>query len=519
MLNRETLIARLKDNATVWDVIVIGGGATGLGAALDASSRGYQTLLIERNDFGGGTSSRSTKLAHGGVRYLKQRDFSMVKEALRERGLMFRNAPHLLHRRSFVIPVFSRFEKLYYSAGLKLYDFLAGSRNIGSSRGLGLAATVDALPTIRTSDLHGGVEYFDGQFDDTRLAITLAQSVADAGGIPINYASAVRLVRENERVAGVVVRDGLSQDEYHVRGKVVINAAGVFSDGVRRMDDSDATSAVTYSQGAHLVLDRKVLPGKSALMIPSTKDGRVVFAIPWHDRVLVGTTDVPVNDAPIEPRPLNEEVDFLLTHLSEFLEDPITGDAVKSVFAGIRPLVSNGDSSKTSDISRSHAVSVSKTGLVSITGGKWTTYRQMAEDTIDTAAEIGDLEARPCITQGLRLHGWTELTNADDVVGTYGIDAKLIEALEDESPDLKALVHPNLPYKLSAVVWAVRNEMALTLEDVLARRTRSLLLDAEASVEAAPAVSDLMARMLGKPQSWADDQVAEYKRLAKNYVV
>lgn len=495
---------------------MIGGGATGLGTALDAATRGYRTILLERDDFASGTSSRSTKLGHGGIRYLAQRNISLVREALRERNRMLRNAPHLVHKRSFVIPVGGRFSKLYYGTGLKMYDLLGGAKDFGRSKMLSRDATINALPTLNGENLFGGLEYFDGQFDDARMAICLAQSAADNGAVVINHVRVAGLLKNAGRITGVQAIDQLSGEAFPLIGKVVVNATGIFIDEVSAMQGGETRPTLTYSQGSHMVLDRRLLPGQSALVIPSTKDGRVLFAIPWHGRVLVGTTDIPVSGPQKCPRPKSDEVDFLLSHLKEYLVEIPANDDVKSVFAGIRPLLTGSSNTKTSSLSRSHAVFTSKEGLVTVAGGKWTTYRQMAEDAVNQAAVVGSLAQHQCVTGDLKLAGH-QSSEDTTVEPDYGFDAEMLRHLEDESPDLREPLHPNLPYRKSHIVHAVRNEMAITLEDVLSRRTRALLLDARASAEAAPVVAEIMARELGKDQQWTDAQVKAYAEIAKGY--
>ena len=516
-LNRDYFIDQAKGASTTWDMIVIGGGATGLGTALDAASRGYKTILLEGDDFGSGTSSRSTKLAHGGIRYLAQRNFSLVREALRERNLMLRNAPHLVRKRSFVIPSDGLAQKLYYGAGLKLYDWLGGAKDFGPSRMLSKRSTLEALPTLAGQGVYGGFEYFDGQFDDARLAICLAKTAAEQNATIINHMAVSGLVKDAGRVTGVEAIDRLSGKGLRISGRVVINATGIFIDNVNAMAGK-AEPILAFSQGSHVVLDRRLLPGESALVIPSTKDGRVLFAIPWHGMVLAGTTDIPVQKPESSPTPTADEVDFLLTHLEEYLvEKPTNGD-VKSIFAGIRPLLANSRQARTSSLSRSHAVFTSEESLVSVAGGKWTTYRQMAEDAVNQAAAIAGLEQRRCVTKGLPLSGSdtsADGTEADD----FGFNASNLGLLEAESTDLKKQIHPNLPYKKSNIVHAVRNEMALTLEDALSRRTRSLLLNTQASLECAPAIAAIMASELDRDQSWIQAQIKNYSLVARNYLM
>ncbi len=518
-MEREKLLARL-DAGEEWDVLVIGGGATGLGSAVDAASRGYSTLLLEQSDFAKCTSSRSTMLVHGGVRYLQQGDISLVLEALRERGLLMQNAPHLVRNLSFVVPVYDWWEGPFYGIGLKVYDALAGRLGLGPSRRLSLEETLQHIPTVEPDGLRGGVMYYDGQFDDARLAVTLAQTVADLGGTPLNYVRVTGLIRESGLVRGVQAVEAESGAEHEIRARVVVNATGVFTDSIRRMDDPSVRPMVTASQGVHIVLGREFQPGDSAIMVPHTDDGRVLFAVPWHDRVIVGTTDTPVEVASLEPRPLDEEIDFLLTHAVRYLtRDPSPSD-VLSVFAGLRPLVGNGDD--TASISRDHTLSVSTSGLVTITGGKWTTYRKMGADTITEAAHIGGLDPKPSVTDSLRLHGWTDEADPDDPLdyrGVYGADAELVRQLAAEHPEWSSPLHDSLPYTVAQVVWAVRNEMARTVEDVLARRTRALLLDARASIETAPRVAELLAAELNRDREWEIRQVEEYGTLASGYLL
>ncbi|MEN8144650.1 MAG: glycerol-3-phosphate dehydrogenase/oxidase [Gemmatimonadota bacterium] len=518
-MEREKLLGRL-DAAEEWDVVVIGGGATGLGCAVEAASRGYRTLLLEQSDFAKGTSSRSTKLIHGGVRYLQQGDISLVLEALHERGLLMHNAPHLVRNLSFVVPVYDWWEGPFYGIGLKVYDALAGRLGLGPSRRLSLEETLQHIPTVEPEGLRGGVMYYDGQFDDARLAVTLAQTAADLGGTPLNYVQVTGLIHEAGLVRGVRAVDTESGTEHEIRARVVVNATGVFTDSVRRMDDPSVRPMVTASQGVHIVLGREFQPGDSAIMVPHTDDGRVLFAVPWHDRVVVGTTDTPVEEASLEPRALEEEIDFLLTHAVRYLtRDPDPSD-VLSVFAGLRPLVGKGDD--TASISRDHTLAVSTSGLVTITGGKWTTYRRMGADTITEAAQVGGLDVKPSITESLHLHGWTLEADPDDPLddrGVYGSDAQAVRQLAIDNPDLSDPLHDRLPYTGAQIVWAVRYEMARTLEDVLARRTRALLLDARASMEMAPQVAALMAAELKRDHVWEAAQVEEYRTLASGYLL
>lgn len=517
-MKREELLKQLKEEP-VWDMIVVGGGATGLGTAVEAASRGYRTLLLEQSDFAKGTSSRSTKLIHGGVRYLQQGNLSLVLEALRERGLLIRNAPHLVHNLSFVVPIYDWWEGPFYGIGLKLYDLLAGKLGLGPSRLLSREETLRHIPTVEQNGLRGGVIYHDAQFDDARLAISLALTLVDLGGVALNYLPVTGIFRENGLVAGVEAQDGESGHEFRIKGRVVVNAAGPFVDNVRRMIDPDARGLITPSQGVHLVLDGSFLPGDSAIMVPHTDDGRVLFAVPWHGRIIVGTTDTQVAAATLEPRPLPEEIEFLLTHASRYLtRHPAPAD-VLSVFAGIRPLVRSDNSIDTASLSRDHTLLVDSSGLVTIAGGKWTTYRKMGEDTVTAASQVAGLDDRPSVTASLHIHGWQEGVGAGDPWQVYGSDAPALERLLEENPTWREALHPALPYCKGEVVWAVRNEWARTVEDVLARRTRALQLDARASIAAAPAVAELMACELGKDRAWQESQVAGFCELARGYLL
>jgi len=517
-MRRDELLQRLEDEP-LWDMIVIGGGATGLGTALEAASRGYRTLLLEQSDFAKGTSSRSTKLIHGWVRYLQQGNLSLVLEALRERGLLIRNAPHLLHNLSFVVPLYDWWEGPFYGVGIKLYDLLAGKLGLGPSRLLSREETLCHIPTVEPNGLRGGVIYHDAQFDDARLAISLALTLTDLGGVGLNYLPVSGIIMEGGLVAGVEARDAESGREYRIRGRVVVNATGPFVDNVRRMIDPDAKELITPSQGVHLVLEGSFLSGDSAIMVPHTDDGRVLFAVPWHGRTIVGTTDTPVATATLDPRPLPGEIAFLLTHAARYLtRHPAPAD-VLSVFAGIRPLVRSDGSHDTASLSRDHTLLVDGSGLVTIAGGKWTTYRKMGEDTVTAAAQVAGLEERSSVTASLHLHGWQEGGDAKDPRQVYGSDAVALEQLLEEKPDWRAPLHPALPYCRGEVVWAVRNEWARTVEDVLARRTRALQLDARASIAAAPVVAELMACELGKDQAWPETQVAGFYELARGYLL
>ncbi len=503
--------------AQPFDVLVVGGGATGLGIAVDAAHRGYRTALIERNDFSAGTSSRSTKLVHGGVRYLKQGNIALVREALRERGRLAANAPHLVSEREFVIPSFSRRDQWLYGAGLKLYDLLAGELGFTPSRRIGRDDALRALPTLRGENLVGGVAYSDGQFDDARLAVTLALTAQDQGAVLINHCACIGLHKAQGRVAGVRARDNETGDEFVIPARVVLNATGVFVDELRRMDEGPAAAPLlVVSQGIHLVLPRRFLPGESALMAPKTADGRVLFAVPWHDHVVVGTTDSAVPAPVAEPRALVAEREFVMEHARRYLSEPLHDADVQSIFAGLRPLVKAG-ARRSAALSREHTLLVSDSGLLTITGGKWTTYRRMAEDAVNEAARVAGLPERACGTETLPLFAWTHAEPAQSNLGVYGSEAPQLVRLLASDPEFAAPLHARLPYRRGEIVWHVRHEMARTVEDVLARRTRALLLDATAASEAAPLVATLIARELRRDETWIREQVRAFQQLARGY--
>ena len=537
-MKRDESIQALADAGEVWDVLVVGGGATGLATALDAAARGFRTALVERDDFGKGTSSRSTKLIHGGFRYLKQGNVPLVMESLHERGLLLRNAPHIVRPLSFVVPTYRWWEAPFYMAGLKLYDALAGSLGIAPADLLNPAETVELIPTIETDRLTGGVQYYDGQFDDARLAVCMARTISGLGGVVANHVKVESFLKSGGRIEGVVARDLESDEELKIRAKVTINATGVFTDELRRIDDAGADGMMMTSQGVHIVLDRVFLPGDSAIMIPKTDDGRILFAIPWQDRVVIGTTDTPLPEPMPEPRARPDEIAFLIEHAGRYLTKDPTKSDVLSVFAGLRPLVKAGDGRDTSKLSRNHRIVVSDSGLVTITGGKWTTCRRMAEDTIDQAIKVGGLERRPEATTELRLHGApgmarhrpsvralaepcpalrTDTRDVDHDWRDYGEDAAELAALVQNDPTLGERLHPDLPYCGAEIVHGARHEMARDLEDVLSRRTRALLLDAEAACEIAPRVAALLAAELGRDKAWELAELKSFAELAAGY--
>lgn len=517
-MNREATLRRIRRTGQPWDLAVVGGGATGLGIAVDAAARGYQVALLEQSDFGKGTSSRSTKLVHGGVRYLQQGNIPLVVEALKERGLLLRNAPHLVRDLPFVVPNYQWWEAPFYGIGLKVYDLLAGQYGFGRSVLLSQERVLARIPTLQRDGLRGGVLYHDGQFDDARLLINLAQTAAEQGGCVLNHAPVTRLIKDEKGIlSGLVFREEESGLEYTVEARCVINATGPFCDELRLKDDPQAERIIAPSQGVHIVLDRSFLPGDTAIMVPHTRDGRVMFAIPWHGHAVVGTTDTPTTLTDLEPWPLPGEIDFILETAGSYLARRPSRADILSVFTGIRPLVQAGRAARTATLSREHTIMVSKSGLLTIAGGKWTTYRKMAEDAVDHAAVLAGLEDRPSATRSLPIHGWQQKVVADQRLEVYGSDAAALNQMMLGQPDLAAPLNPALPICGAQVLWAVREEMARTLDDTLARRTRALFLNAAAAVAMAPAVARLMAGELGRDASWQNDQIDRFKLIAAHF--
>ena len=508
-------------NATrEWDICVIGGGATGLGIAVDAASRGLKTLLVEKFDFSKGTSSRSTKLVHGGVRYLQQGNIKLVMEALKERGTLLKNAPHLVKNQAFIVPNYKWWEGPYYGIGLKVYDWMAGSLGFGPSQFLSKEETLELAPTLDPEGLRGGVLYHDGQFDDARLAIHLAMTAADHGATIINYMSVEGLLKTKNKVCGVLLKDMLDDalaNTHEIRAKVVLNATGVFTDSILKMDDPKADSLVTMSQGIHIVLGREFLPSNTAILIPRTDDKRVLFAVPWHNKVIVGTTDTPLNNASFEPIPMNEEIEFALHHIQKYLaKDPARSD-IRSVFAGLRPLV-KGQSKNTAALSRDHLITISDSELITITGGKWTTYRKMAEDILEIAISKAGLQEVECKTKTLPIHGYSTSMDFNAPLYYYGSDEEGVLSVARSDKFLEEQIHPSLSFIKAEIIWAVRNEMCMTVEDFLSRRTRALFLDARAAIESAVIVANIMAKEMKKDDHWIKNEIDNFNAIAKNYL-
>lgn len=519
-MNRTEMLNRVKSRKKVWDFIIIGGGATGVGCAVDAASRGFSVLLLEQSDFGKGTSSRSTKLVHGGVRYLAQGNISLVREALKERGILLKNAPHLVKKMAFVVPVYSFWDKFFYGSGLKIYSFLSGKYGFGQTQILSKKATLEKLSNIKSENLKGGIVYFDGQFDDTRLLIDLVKTAAEQTAVILNYAKVFGFSKdEYGKIDGVDFQDEILGEIFSVKTKAVINATGAFCDSIRQLSDKRAAKIIEPSQGIHLVFDKKFLPGENALMIPKTSDGRVLFAIPWHGKTLIGTTDTPVAKAELEPIAKEEEIDFILETAKNYLEKSPRREDILSIFAGIRPLVKSENAENTAKISRDYTIEIDESNLLTSTGGKWTTYRKMAEDTVNQVLKTANLPEKKCVTKNLKIHGSVENPEKFDDLAIYGADAEEIQKLIEKNSNLAEKLHEDLPYRKAEIVWTIRNEMPETVEDVLARRTRTLFLNAKAAIEIAPEISGIMAGELKKTEDWLQKQIAKFNETAEKYLI
>lgn len=521
-MKRSEQLSKLKQTQE-WDIIVIGGGASGLGTALDAASRGYKTILLESVDFAKGTSSRSTKLVHGGVRYLEQGDISLVREALKERGLMAQNAGHLVKNQSFIIPNYNWWGGYFYTIGLTIYDLLAGKLSLGRSKYITKKKTIELLPTVETKNLVSGVIYQDGQFDDSRLAINIAQTAVENGACLLNYSKVINLLKnDTNQIIGILAEDQESGEQYEIKGKAIINATGVFTNAIMKLNDTVYKKYIVPSQGIHLVFDKSFLPSDHALMIPKTSDGRVLFAVPWHDKIVVGTTDTLIKKHSLEPIALESEIEFVLETAQRFLAKKPTRADVLSVFAGLRPLAAPEKEGKsTKEVSRSHKIIVSETGLITITGGKWTTYRKIAEDIIDKAITVHHLEKKACKTEHISIHGnkKTNTLDRENHLYIYGTDIHEITELQNREPELREKLHPNYNYTMAEVAWAIRYEMARTIDDVLARRVRLLFLDARAAIASCEKVAQLLAKELGHDEIWIQNQILEFKTIAKGFLL
>lgn len=500
-----------------FDIIIIGGGATGLGCAVEAASRGYKTLLLEAEDYGSGTSSKSTKLVHGGIRYLANLDFALVKEGLEERYYFLKNAPHLAVRQSYLIPLQNITEKIKYWIGIKLYDFLAGKRKVGISRFLSKADTLSEAKDLNQDKITGGAIYFDGKFDDTRMLITLVKTFEQLGGTALNYHKVSKFIETNGKICGVKAYDKLTQTTQQFNAKFVINATGTFSDQVMDLaEPNQKHQAVAAAQGTHLVFDKEVFDSEHAILVPETSDGRVLFILPWHDKIVVGTTDVKVDTPSLAPQAQPEEIDFILATLNAYGTSQVTRKDIRSVFCGQRPLVKPTNAKNTAKISRKHEIIETKNGLITMVGGKWTIYRRMGQDTINYIEEKLTTKTNSK-TENLHLFGYTTIPE-NYPLSSYGAEVNKIKLIQAELNNYE-LLHPKLPYFQAEVIYQIRHEHVRNIEDILMRRTRAIYLDANAALESARLVAHLMANELGFDNTWQEQQLANFKSSASKFLV
>ncbi|MCX2683037.1 glycerol-3-phosphate dehydrogenase/oxidase [Campylobacter sp. MIT 21-1685] len=513
-MKRDEGFLRLKENNN-FDVIIIGGGATGSALAFDSASRGYKTLLLEAYDFAKGTSSRSTKLLHGGVRYLAQANFSLVREALRERNRFFNNAPHLCKQQNFIIPNEGITEALYYYLGLKLYDMLAGKFNFKKTSFLNKIELNAKLLGLDRTKFNYGISYTDGRFDDARMALSLIQSAYEYKALVLNYSLVTNLLKDEQGyIKGLIFEDLIHQQEFEVYSKCVINATGVFASNILKMDKS--SNDLVLSQGVHIVLDKEFFPNEYALMIPKTEDGRVLFIIPWYDKLLLGTTDTEVKKLSYEPKAFEEEIDFILNEAYKMLVKKPQRSDIKSVFVGLRPLIKS-SAKESKKLSRSHKIELHSSRLIDISGGKYTTIRAMAEQCIQKAIKWGLLESKVCKTKNLKLIFYDEKMQFDERLSVYGTQATKIKELEKTK--LAKKIHPEYPYTYAQVFHALEEEMAQNVEDILARRIRLLFIDAKACIECAKEVNDFVAQYFKWDKQRTDRALAEFLSLARKYQI
>ena len=494
-MNRQDSIAALQNRSDVWDILIIGGGASGLGCAWDAALRGHRTALVEASDFAQATSSRSTKLVHGGVRYLKQGNISLVRNALEERGILAQNAPRWVRPLPFVIPTKTFFGKAYYGIGLKAYDALAGSLGIGRSAGLSADETQAAIPNLDATAHTGGIQYYDAQFDDARLALELAISASQLGAVVVNHMRAEEFIFEKGRIAGAVLVDGLSGESFEIRAKVTLSATGVFADQLRMKSDASIEPIIQVSRGSHIVTPLCFLGGEHALMVPRTTDGRILFGIPWHGKAVFGTTDVAQAQVEVEPRPTSEEIDFILENAAGYLKKPPQRKDILSTFAGLRPLVkATGPKGGTASISRDHYLETSRVGLITLAGGKWTTFRRMAQDAIDVAEQVGDLQTRKCETPCY--------TFEDNVLMNPDLDQEIDEDFVCDE----------------RIQYAIQHEMAATIDDVLSRRIRCLPTDVHLAKKKANQSASLLARHFNWNNESKQQELSRFEKLSDSYL-
>ena len=507
-MNRDENLVKLSETE-VWDLIVIGGGATGLGAALEGATRGMKVLLIDKFDFAKGTSSRSTKLIHGGVRYLRNGDFKLVRKALKERHTLKKIAPHIVNNRDFIIPIYNWLDFFVYGIGLKIYDLIAGKYSFGPTLFIGRKKTSEALPGIIQKGLKGGIQYQDGQFDDARFAISLAKTIEEQGGVCINYLGFESFIEQDKKAQGILAKDTLSKQSYRIRSKHIINATGVFSNTILEAVKSDIK--IRTSRGTHLVLDRSFLPSDTALMVPKTSDGRVLFIIPWRQHVLIGTTDIETEDIAFEPKKSQNDIAFLLSNAGNYMKKQPQLEDVKSVYSGLRPLVSAAKKN-TKHLSRDHFLLQSQNDVLHILGGKWTTYRLMGEEAIEKLLAHKTHQYSQSKTQQLHLIGYQAHPNFEDPLHMYGDKKKIIESLGATTS-----LSQTIFLSEGMIIYAMKHEMACTLEDILSRRTRILFLNAREAIRLAPIVVEIMGRFLQKDKKWEKEQRDFFIHLASNY--
>lgn len=513
--DRAGALARLGEDR--FDVLVVGGGITGAGVALDAAARGLRTALVERDDFASGTSSKSSKMVHGGLRYLQQHEYLLVHENLVERQRLLANAPHLVRPLPFLIPLFGKGGAVKkavakaYSTALWLYDLTGGVRIGKRHRRISVAETLAHLPTLRPEYVVAGFLYYDAQADDARLTLTIARTaVLDHGAVAANHAGVVALHKdERGRACGARLADGTD-----VRAACVVNAAGVWADDVRALDEGAHPHSIRPAKGVHVTVPWDKVRCDVAVVVPVVSDRRSIFVVPWGDRVYIGTTDTDY-DGPLDDPPCTaEDVRYLLDAYNTFSTEPLTEADVLGTWAGLRPLVKDASSARTADLSRRHQVRVSDSGVVTVTGGKLTTYRKMAADTVDEVVRVLGRGARRSPTKHLALRGAAGWSGIDEhLASRYGNEAGVVRAMIEADPELAAPLVPGLPYLRAEAVYAARYEMAHTVGDVLARRTRALLLDRDAAAAAAPATAALLAPELGWSAAATKRQVAEFLAL------
>jgi glycerol-3-phosphate dehydrogenase len=495
-LNRRSNIELLNRVKEPFDFLILGGGATGLGCALDASSRGYSVLLLEKYDFCKGTSSRSTKLIHGGVRYLEKGQLSLVYQALKERDILIKNAPHLVNQVGFLIPTYNYFRKIYYWIGLTLYDFISGNKIFKKSKMIGFKKALSLVPNINKEKLKGGVVYYDGQFNDSRMGIDIALTATNNNAILINYMPVESLIKTNNRVVGVKAKDSLFDKEYEIQAKNIINCTGVFSQSVMNMDSSESKSLITASQGVHLVVDKKFLSGGFGILVPKTSDSRVLFAVPWLGEVLLGTTDTELEKPTIDPIPTEKEIEFIIDNVKKYMNIKPSKKDIKSVFVGLRALVGTNKNIKSKDISRDHKIIVSDSGLISVIGGKWTNYRIMGKEVVDKAIKASNIKFVESQTENLKIKNGLD---------NIGIDEKSLSSIFYISK--------------SQIQHYLREEMAINLDDIMSRRSRCLFLNSKESIAIAPKVVEIMANELSKDKDWIENQLNQFYKLTKLYSI